>query len=80
MSSISEYELAVHNEDYVIDVPDKVKRVQRVIKLLSEQMGLADILDFDILEFNTARGDSYRALKSCLERRITNRHIDFFSK
>ena len=72
--------VAVHNGNSAIDVPDKIKRLRRVLELVSEQMGLADILDFDILEFNTARGDSYRALKSRLERRITNEHIDFPSK
>ena len=72
--------VAVHNENYTIDVSYKVKRLQKVLELVSEQMGLADILDFDILEFNTARADSYRALKSRLERRITNEHIDFPSK
>ena len=72
--------VAVHNGDSAIDVPDKVERLQKVLELVSEQMGLADILDFDILEFNTARADSYRALKSRLERRITNKHIDFPSK
>ena len=74
--------VAVHNGDSAIDVPDKIKRLRRVLELVSEQMGLADILDFDILEFNTAVAsqDSYRALKSRLERRITNEHIDFPSK
>ena len=72
--------VAVHNGDSAIDVPDKVERLQKVLELVSEQMGLADILDFDILEFNTARADSYRALKSRLERRITDKHIDFPSK
>ena len=72
--------VAVHNGDSAIDVPDKIKRLRRVLELVSEQMGLADILDFDILEFNTTKGDSYRALKSRLERRITNEHIDFPSK
>ena len=74
--------VAVHNGNFAIDVPNKVKRLRRVLELVSEQMGLADILDFDILEFNTAVAsqDSYRALKSRLERRITNEHIDFPSK
>ena len=72
--------VAVHNGNFAIDVPDKIKRLRRVLELVSEQMGLAEILDFDILELNTAKKDSYRALKSRLERRITNEHIDFPSK
>ena len=72
--------VAVHNGNSAIDVPDKIKRLRRVLELVSEQMGLADILDFNILEFNMATKDSYRALKSRLERRITNEHIDFPSK
>ena len=72
--------VAVHNGDSTIDVHDKVKRLKRVLKIVSEQMGLADILDFNILEFNMATKDSYRALKSRLERRITDEHIDFLSE
>lgn len=68
--------VAVH--DGVPSVEDKILKLQKVLELVAEQMGISELLNFDILAFDLKRSDeSYRALKSRLESRITREHIDF---